>query len=156
VLKTATATAGAVTKATNTVHWNGALKNGETASITIEAEVLASVAPETTIANQATVHFDSDGDGVNEGSAGSIPDGAVTAGPTTFTTEKAALPDAGVDGGTNGGPTSDGGDSGCSVGGTASSSRSSSWLGGLILGVTLALRRRRSPRAELRDGGGSA
>jgi len=171
VLKSATATAGAVTSATNTVFWNGALKNGETASITIEAEVRTSVLPETTIANQATVHFDGDGDGVNEGSAGSIPEGAAASGPTTFTTEKAVLPDAGVDsgpsasdGGTNGGPTIDGGgatsdastidgrgddgDSGCSMGGRASSSRDLSWIGGLILGATLALRRRRSIHAS--------
>ncbi|AKU94131.1 internalin, putative [Labilithrix luteola] len=185
-LKTATATTGAATTSGNTVHWNGALKTGETASITIQAEVLTSVAPETTIANLATIHYDQDGNGVNEATIGSVPPGATAPGPTTFVTDKPALPDGGVDGGerdggegdgganttdggsnasdggTNGGPVGDdettptgakganGGDgaSGCSVGLTPSSPRSLSGIGGLVLGVGLAWRRRRSRDAR--------
>lgn len=180
-LKTATATTGAATTSGNTVHWNGTLKTGETASITIQAEVLTSVGPETTIANQATVHYDQDGNGENEATIGSSPPGATAPGPTTFATDKPALPDGGVDGGegdgganatdggsnasdggTNVGPVGDdetttngagggnGGDgkSGCSVGLTPSSPRSLSGVGGLLLGVGLAVRRRRSRDAR--------
>lgn len=183
-LKTATATTGAATTSGNTVHWNGALKTGETASITIQAEVLTSVAPGTTISNLATVHYDEDGNGENEATIGSLPPGATDSGPTTFETDKPAIPDGGVDGGegdggeadggantidggsnasdggTNVGPVGDdettttttngtagqnGGDgaSGCSVGMTPSSPRSLSGVVGLVLGVGLALRRRR-------------
>lgn len=174
-LKSATATAGAATTTGNTVHWNGGLKKGETISITIQAEVLTSVAPGTTISNQATVHFDGDGDGVSEKTAGSSPDAATMPTPTTFTTDKPVVPDAGAatdggtdggladggtahDGGSSGGPSTDGGTStgddestdgsgsasGCSVGALPNTPQAARWLGGLVLGASLMLRRRRS------------
>ena len=71
----ATATSGTAVAdiATNTVTWNGALAaNGGMASVTVTATVVAGTAG-TTIENQATVSFDSDGDGINETSTGSAP-----------------------------------------------------------------------------------
>lgn len=49
----------------NRVAWNGALEPGESATVTIEAEIPAS-AIYRTFSNQATLSFDADGDGASE------------------------------------------------------------------------------------------
>jgi uncharacterized repeat protein (TIGR01451 family) len=69
-LVSAAATQGTVvaTSATNTVTWNGSLVAGDSVTITIQARIGA-VAEGTTIENQATASFDTDGDGSNEASA---------------------------------------------------------------------------------------
>ena len=92
-LVSATATSGTAVAdiATNTVTWNGALAaNGGMASVTVTATVVAGTAG-TTIENQATVSFDSDGDGINETSTGSAPAVGAAPGPTTFTVGTLAL-----------------------------------------------------------------
>ena len=92
-LVSATATSGTAVAdvATNTVTWNGALAaNGGMASVTVTATVNAGTAG-TTIENQATVSFDSDGDGTNETSMGSAPAVGAAPAPTTFTVGTLAL-----------------------------------------------------------------
>ena len=92
-LVSATATSGTAVAdvATNTVTWNGALAaNGGMASVTVTATVDAGTAG-TTIENQATVSFDSDGDGTNETSMGSAPAVGAAPAPTTFTVGALAL-----------------------------------------------------------------
>jgi hypothetical protein len=69
---------------THTVTWNGALAPGETATLAITAEVLAS-ALGTTVTNQATLAFDTTNDGSNDGAARSDdPLAAGTQDPTSF------------------------------------------------------------------------
>jgi uncharacterized repeat protein (TIGR01451 family)/fimbrial isopeptide formation D2 family protein len=67
-LMTATATSGAAvaTVATNTVSWNGAIPAGGSVTLTIQALVAANAAAGSTISNQATIHYDADGNGTNE------------------------------------------------------------------------------------------
>ena len=69
VLVSASATSGATGAdlGTNTVHWNGALAQGASVTITINAHIpnQGSLSG-TTVTNQATVHYDRDGDGTNE------------------------------------------------------------------------------------------
>ena len=61
------ATAGTVgTAIANTVTWNGEVAAGATVTITIVAQITAPV--DTTISNQATLHYDSDGDAINDAS----------------------------------------------------------------------------------------
>ena len=73
------------TVATRTVTWNGSIPAGGSVTITINATIDANVAPGTTLTNQATFAFDSDGNGTNE-SSGVTDDPTVagTANPTTF------------------------------------------------------------------------
>ncbi|MEO8257470.1 MAG: FG-GAP-like repeat-containing protein [Acidobacteriota bacterium] len=68
LLVSATATSGtAVTNAnTNTVTWNGSLESTGSVTITITATVSGSLPGGTTISNQGTIGFDSDGNGTNE------------------------------------------------------------------------------------------
>jgi uncharacterized repeat protein (TIGR01451 family) len=75
----ASATSGLVAVAGNTVTWNGALAaNGGTVTIVIDATIEAGTAG-TTISNQATIRFDSDGDGTND--ATTVSDDPGPAGP---------------------------------------------------------------------------
>ena len=53
----------------NTVNWDGGLPSGGSVAVTIHATIKSTTAPGQTIANQATVHFDADGDGANEATA---------------------------------------------------------------------------------------
>jgi uncharacterized repeat protein (TIGR01451 family) len=66
-LTNATATAGTVTTSGNTVRWNGAIAPGASVTLTITATIGAPGA----ITNQATIHFDADGNGTNESQASS-------------------------------------------------------------------------------------
>ncbi len=80
-LSTASASAGTIDLAGNTVRWNGAPAAGASATILIEADVVATVPGP--ISNQASVHYDTDGDGLNDASGVSNdPDNGP--GPTTF------------------------------------------------------------------------
>jgi len=87
VLVSATATAGTAVAAvaTNTVTWNGSIAAGSSVTVTIQATVGSGVASGTTVSNQGTAAFDSDGNGANESSA-STDDPAVggVADPTQF------------------------------------------------------------------------
>lgn len=75
----ADATSGVAAVAGNTVTWNGTLAaNGGTVTITIVATIEAGTVG-TTISNQATIHYDSDGNGSNESTA--VSDDPVPAGP---------------------------------------------------------------------------
>jgi uncharacterized repeat protein (TIGR01451 family) len=70
-LVSATATSGTAvaTTGTNTVTWNGALAaSGGTVTITITATILPSAAG-TTVANQGTISYDSDGNNTNDATA---------------------------------------------------------------------------------------
>ncbi|HEY0558256.1 MAG TPA: ExeM/NucH family extracellular endonuclease, partial [Thermoanaerobaculia bacterium] len=84
-LVSATASSGTpvATVATRTVTWNGSIPAGGSVTITINATIDANVAPGTTLNNQATFAFDSDGNGTNE-SSGMTDDPTVagTANPT--------------------------------------------------------------------------
>jgi hypothetical protein len=87
-LVSASATSGTAvaTVATNTVTWNGAIPAGGTVTVTILAQVGNALAIGTTITNQATVSYDSDGNGTNETSVLSDDPGTGTGGdPTTVT-----------------------------------------------------------------------
>ena len=87
ILVSAEATSGVATAtpATNTVTWNRALAAGGTVTITIHATVGAAVPVGTTVSNQGTASFDTDGDGTNDGSAGTDdPAVAGAADPTLF------------------------------------------------------------------------
>jgi uncharacterized repeat protein (TIGR01451 family)/fimbrial isopeptide formation D2 family protein len=83
----ATATSGTATAtvATRTVTWNGSLAAGASVTITITATIDANVAPGTTLTNQATFAYDSDGNGTNEASGMTDdPAQAGAADPTSF------------------------------------------------------------------------
>jgi ELWxxDGT repeat protein len=83
----ATADAGTVgvDLAANTVTWNGALAAGASATVTIQA-VLETGFQNTVVANQATLSFDADGDGVRESSGASDAPAALgAANATAFT-----------------------------------------------------------------------
>jgi uncharacterized repeat protein (TIGR01451 family) len=88
-LVSATATSGTATATigTNTVTWNGALAPlGGSVTITINATVVTNgTAHGTTISNQGTASFDTNGDGTNDGS--NLTDDPAVAGaadPTSF------------------------------------------------------------------------
>jgi len=104
-LVSAEATTGVAvaTVATNTVTWNGAIAAGGTVTITIHATVGPAVPVGTTVSNQGTASFDTDGDGTNDGSVGTDdPALAGAADPTLFVvvarsvTEVPALDGAGL------------------------------------------------------------
>ena len=87
-LVSASATSGSAvaTVATNTVTWNGSIPGGGSVTITIQATVNSNVAPGTTITNQGTASFDSNGDGTNDGTATTDdPAAGGSADPTVFT-----------------------------------------------------------------------
>jgi uncharacterized repeat protein (TIGR01451 family) len=67
-LVSASATSGIATPTVvdDTVKWNGALTSGASVTITIVATITAD--PGTTISNQASFHYDSDGNGTNDAS----------------------------------------------------------------------------------------
>ncbi|HEX4966858.1 MAG TPA: IPTL-CTERM sorting domain-containing protein, partial [Thermoanaerobaculia bacterium] len=85
-LVSATATSGnaVATVATNTVTWDGSIPAGGSVTITITATILPAAAG-TTVTNQGTISFDSDGNGTNDATAQTDdPATAGTANPTTF------------------------------------------------------------------------
>jgi len=53
----------------NRVLWNGSLPGGGSVTITIRATIKPTVALGTSVANQATAHYDADGNGSNEATA---------------------------------------------------------------------------------------
>ncbi|HEV7768776.1 MAG TPA: SBBP repeat-containing protein [Thermoanaerobaculia bacterium] len=63
-LQSATASSGTASTAGNTVTWNGSLASGASVTITILATV--SAPPGTTISNQGTISYDSNGDSIND------------------------------------------------------------------------------------------
>jgi uncharacterized repeat protein (TIGR01451 family) len=67
-LVSASATSGAVVSnlSSNTVTWDGSLPSGGSVAVTIHATIQPTVALDSTIANQATVSYDADGNGTNE------------------------------------------------------------------------------------------
>jgi uncharacterized repeat protein (TIGR01451 family) len=69
-LVSASATSGtaAADLPANTVTWDGSLASSGSVTVTIHATVQPTVALGTTIANQATIHYDADGNGANEAS----------------------------------------------------------------------------------------
>jgi hypothetical protein len=76
----------------NTVTWNGALAAGQSATITVEAEILTSAAGQQ-VGNQATLFFDTDNDGSHDGSAPSDDPSAPGAeDPTVFAVNVSAIP----------------------------------------------------------------
>jgi uncharacterized repeat protein (TIGR01451 family) len=76
----------------NTVTWNGALAAGQSATITVEAEILPSAAGQQ-VDNQATLFFDTDNDGSHDGSAPSDDPSAPGAeDPTVFAVNVSAIP----------------------------------------------------------------
>jgi uncharacterized repeat protein (TIGR01451 family) len=86
-LVSATASSGTAlaTPGTNTVTWNGTLAAGASATITIQATVKSTVAQGTTVSNQASLSWDSNGDLVADATAVSDDPGARGAtDPTSF------------------------------------------------------------------------
>jgi uncharacterized repeat protein (TIGR01451 family) len=83
VLISASATSGVAVAdiANNTVHWNGSIAANGSVTITIDAKIAQKTAG-TTISNQATIHYDRDGNGTNETTDVSHPPAG--AGATTF------------------------------------------------------------------------
>jgi len=80
------ATSGSTTTdiGTNTVTWDGMVPAGGTATIVIQATINAGTAGQT-VSNQASVHFDGDGDGTNESTVPSDNPGLPGASdPTSF------------------------------------------------------------------------
>jgi uncharacterized repeat protein (TIGR01451 family)/CSLREA domain-containing protein len=90
-LVSANATSGSTvaTVATNTVTWNGSIPSGGTVTITIQATIDGDVDPGTTVTNQGTVNYDSDGDGENDASA---PTQGAGGGATAFDLALPAVP----------------------------------------------------------------
>jgi uncharacterized repeat protein (TIGR01451 family) len=85
-LVTATASSGTAVAnlGTNSVTWNGAIAGGGSVTITIQALVNTGTSG-TTIANQATVSYDSDGNGTNDATRVSDdPSTAAPSDPTAF------------------------------------------------------------------------
>jgi len=69
----------------NTVHWNGAIAAGGIVTITIETGIKQGTEGHL-VSNQATIHYDSNGDGGNDGTIMSDDPGQPGASdPTTFT-----------------------------------------------------------------------
>jgi uncharacterized repeat protein (TIGR01451 family) len=86
-LLSAAATSGTVVAnaGTNTVTWNGAIAGGGSVTVTIQALVHNGTSG-TAIANQATVSYDSDGNGTNDATRTSDdPSTAAPSDPTAFT-----------------------------------------------------------------------
>jgi uncharacterized repeat protein (TIGR01451 family) len=83
----ASATAGAVSTAGNTVTWSGALAAGASVTVTLSAAI-DPAANGLVITNQANLSYDADGNGTNE-AAGVSDDPTTTApnDPTAFTAE---------------------------------------------------------------------
>ncbi len=81
-LVSASATSGVASTVGNTVNWNGALAAaGGTVTITINATILPSAAG-TTVSNQGTISYDSDGDGTNNATAQTDDPSTPGTGPT--------------------------------------------------------------------------
>ncbi|HXU34353.1 MAG TPA: DUF11 domain-containing protein [Thermoanaerobaculia bacterium] len=79
-----TASSGIAT-ATNFLNWDGSIPAGGTVTITLLVRLSTLLAPGATVSNQATAHYDADGDGTNESSASSDdPATAGTSDPTVF------------------------------------------------------------------------
>jgi uncharacterized repeat protein (TIGR01451 family) len=91
-LVSASATSGAAVAntGTNTVAWNGAIAAGSSVTITITATVKSGTVG-TTISNQATVSYDSDGDGTNDATAVSDDPTTPAAGDPTSVNVTAAI-----------------------------------------------------------------
>ncbi len=90
----ASATSGTAvaTLAANTVTWNGALAAGASVTITIQATIDPGTAPGTTITNQASLAFDSNGDGTNDAAGVSDDPGPQGSGDPTALVVAAAVP----------------------------------------------------------------
>ncbi len=85
VVGTPTASSGTVSApGINPVTWNGAIAAGGTVTITIPATIPAATPPGTTINNQGTVSYDSDGDMVNDTTVLTDGPGATVGDPTPF------------------------------------------------------------------------
>jgi uncharacterized repeat protein (TIGR01451 family) len=85
-LVSATSTSGTAvaTVGTNTVTWNGSIAAGGTVTITIHATILPN-AVGTTVTNQGTISYDSDGNGTNNATAQTDdPSAGGAANPTGF------------------------------------------------------------------------
>ena len=85
-LVSATATSGtaAANTGTNTVTWNGAIPASSSVTITITATILPAAAG-TTVSNQGTIAYDSNGDGTNDATAQTDDPGvAGAANPTSI------------------------------------------------------------------------
>lgn len=92
-LVSASATSGSAvaTVATNTVTWDGSIPAGGSVTITIHATIDPAATPGTSISNQGTTSYDSNGDGTNDAS-GTTDDPAASgaANPTSFTVTSGA------------------------------------------------------------------
>jgi uncharacterized repeat protein (TIGR01451 family) len=91
-LVSATATSGtaAANTGTNTVTWNGSIPASGSVTITITATILPSAAG-TTVSNQGTISYDSNGDGTNDATAQTDDPGmAGAANPTSIQVPGAA------------------------------------------------------------------
>ncbi|HKV11301.1 MAG TPA: DUF11 domain-containing protein, partial [Thermoanaerobaculia bacterium] len=95
-LVSASATSGTpvATIATRTVTWNGSIPAGGSVTITITATILPTAAG-TTVSNQGTYFFDSDGNGTNE-SSGQTDDPGVAGAANPTVIVVAALPPDGI------------------------------------------------------------
>jgi len=92
-LVSATATSGTTVLdiPANTVNWDGSLPSGGSVTVTIHAAIKATTLPGT-IANQATVYFDADGNGTNEATALTDDPGSPGANdPTSFVATTPAM-----------------------------------------------------------------
>jgi large repetitive protein len=94
VLVSATATSGTAVAnvGTNTVRWNGSIAASALVTITINATIRPDTPVGSTISNQATIHYDAEGNGTNESSR--TTDSPLTPGaadPTTFVIGEAHL-----------------------------------------------------------------
>ena len=85
VVGTPTASSGTISApGVNPVTWNGPIPAGGTVTITIPATIPAATPPGTTINNQGTVSYDSDGDMVNDTTVMTDGPGATVGDPTPF------------------------------------------------------------------------
>ncbi|MFY9826490.1 MAG: S8 family serine peptidase [Thermoanaerobaculia bacterium] len=85
-LVNATAPSGSFSNSGNTVNWNGVIPAGGSVTITITATINAGTALQT-VSNQATVHYDANGDFVDNNEATALSDNPSVGGandPTTF------------------------------------------------------------------------
>jgi hypothetical protein len=75
------------------VTWNGSIPAGGSVTITINATIVSTVPPATTITNQASFSYDADVNGTNETSGVTDDPGTQTAGDgTAFAVAAAAAP----------------------------------------------------------------
>jgi hypothetical protein len=88
----ATATSGIATAnlGTNTVTWNGSIAAGGSVTITITATIKSGTGG-STVSNQATVAYDSDGNGTNDATGSSDDPGTPAAGDPTSVTVTAPI-----------------------------------------------------------------